>query len=343
MKISDIEISPIKVSIILLGILVAYFIGDFANSILAAFVIYVLSRRFLLHMVEKKKFNATLASLIIILITFVVFLLPLVLISLLLSSKINYIVNNYSTFLNTIHDQLQVFLDKYGIELNTSDILQKTAGYITKYAPNLLNATANTVTQLVIMYFTLYYMLKENLKFEKWVLSFSPFSLTKTHLLIVELKNNIYGSSIGIPVLGIVQAIIALIGYLIFGVEQPFLWAILTGLFSVVPIVGTTIIWLPVSLYLIITGDPLQGSGLLIYSILIITNIDNVVRFLLLKKYGDIHPLITIFGLILGIRLFGFLGIILGPLVLSYLFLLIKFYKKDEEIVNVNIGESNNN
>ncbi len=65
MKISDIEISPIKVSIILLGILVAYFIGDFANSILAAFVIYVLSRRFLLHMVEKKKFNATLASLII--------------------------------------------------------------------------------------------------------------------------------------------------------------------------------------------------------------------------------------------------------------------------------------
>jgi predicted PurR-regulated permease PerM len=67
------------------------------------------------------------------------------------------------------------------------------------------------------------------------------------------------------------------------------------------------------------------------------------VRFLLLKKYGDIHPLITIFGLILGIRLFGFLGIILGPLVLSYLFLLIKFYKKDEEIVNVNIGESNNN
>ena len=59
----------------------------------------------------------------------------------------------------------------------------------------------------------------------------------------------------------------------------------------------------------------------------------------LIEKYGDIHPLITIFGLILGIRLFGFLGIILGPLVLSYLFLLIKFYKKDEEIVVENTIE----
>lgn len=330
MKFSEIQIDPIKISILVLSLLIIYYLGDFSNTILASLVIYILSRPMLFYLIDKRKMKPILATILIISLSVIIFLLPLTLISLLLSSKINYIVNNYSAFLAAIQEQLQVFLSTYKIQINTGEIIQKAASFLGDFAPKLVNATANTITQLTIMYFCLFFMLKDNRKFESWILSFSPFSKTKTHMLLLELKSNIYGSSIGIPVLGIVQAIVALIGYLIFGVDEPLLWAILTGLFSVIPIVGTTIIWLPVSLYLIITGDPIQGTGLLAYSVLIITNVDNVVRFLLLKKYGDIHPLITIFGLILGLRLFGFLGIILGPLVLSYLFLLLDFTKFKE-------------
>lgn len=330
MKIADLEINPIKISILILGLIIAYYLGDFANSIIASIVIYVLCRPMLLFFINKRKMKPTIATLIILLITFIVFLLPLTLITVLLSSKINYLVNNYAIFLETINVKLQTIFTLYHIELNTNDLLQKSASFISKFVPDILNATASTVTQIVIIYFTLFFMLKENIKFEKWILTFSPFTGKNTTILLDELKNNIYSNSIGIPVIGVIQAIVALIGYLIFGVDEPFLWAILTGLFSVIPIVGTTIIWLPLSLYLIISGDPIQGTGLLIYSAAIITNIDNVARFLILKKYGDVHPLITVFGVILGLRLFGFLGIILGPLVLSYLFLMIKMYQQEQ-------------
>ncbi len=330
MKLTDFEINPIKISILLLGLFIAYYLGDFANSILASIVIYVLCRPLLIYFIHKKKYKPTLASLLILLITVVVFLIPLTLIAVLLGSKINYLINNYAIFLQTINEQLHTFLTQYKIDLNTNEMLQKTASFISTFVPDILNATAATVTQIVIIYFTLYFMFKENIRFEKWILSFSPFNKDNTFILLKELKDNIYSNSIGIPVIGVIQAIVALIGYLIFGVDEPFLWAILTGLFSVIPIVGTTIIWLPLSLYLIISGDPIQGSGLLIYSVAIITNIDNVARLLILKKYGDVHPLITVFGVILGLRVFGFLGIILGPLVLSYLFLMIKMYQVDQ-------------
>jgi len=330
MKITDIEINPIKISILVLGLFIAYFLGDFANSILASIIIYVLCRPLLVYFIHKKKYKPTFASLLILLITVVVFLIPLTLIAILLGSKVNYLVDNYAIFLQTINVQIHDILNQYKIDLNTNEILQKTASFISTFVPDIINTTAATVSQIVIIYFTLFFMFKENVRFEKWILSFSPYTKDYTFILLKELKDNIYSNSIGIPVIGIVQAIVALIGYLIFGVDEPILWAILTGLFSVIPIVGTTIIWLPLSLYLILSGDPIQGTGLLIYSAAIITNIDNVARFLILKKYGDVHPLITVFGVILGLRVFGFLGIILGPLVLSYLFLMIKMYQEEK-------------
>lgn len=327
MKLSEIEINPIKITLIIIVGLIAWYLGNYINSMLTAIIIYVLCRPLLMYLIDIRKWKSIWASLSIMLLTFVLFLLPLTLIGILLSSKINYVVHNYTSFLDVINQKVQLFLDQKNIDIQTGDILQRAASYIGKYAPDAINATASTVAQLSIMYFTLFYMLKENKNFEKWLLQFSPFSKVKTHLLLEEFNITIKSNSIGIPVIATVQAIVALIGYAIFGVDEPFLWAVLTGLFSVIPIVGTMIIWLPLSLYLVINGDPIQGSGLLLYSMIIITNIDNVVRFLLLKKLGDVHPLITVFGVILGLQLFGFMGIILGPLVLSYLFMLIKFYR----------------
>jgi predicted PurR-regulated permease PerM len=79
-----------------------------------------------------------------------------------------------------------------------------------------------------------------------------------------------------------------------------------------------------------VIGHTPQAIGLLLYSIIITTNVDNLVRLILQKKLADVHPLITIFGVILGIHLFGFIGIILGPLIISYFFILIEFYRKDK-------------
>jgi predicted PurR-regulated permease PerM len=90
---------------------------------------------------------------------------------------------------------------------------------------------------------------------------------------------------------------------------------------------GTGLVWLPLSAYLALTGDWANALGLFAYSLLILTNIDNLIRFVLQKKLADTHPLVTIFGVIIGLSLFGFMGIIFGPILLSGFILCFHIFK----------------
>ena len=165
--------------------------------------------------------------------------------------------------------------------------------------------------------------------FEDYVRRNLPFREVNIKLLLTELKSQTISNSIGIPVLAIFQAITAFIGYLLFGVSEAFFWAVITGLMSVLPVVGTTIVWIPLAVFLYVAGNQWQSIALLVYGSLIITNVDNVFRFVLQKKIGNTHPMITFFGVIIGLGLFGFVGIIFGPLLISYFLILLKIYRNE--------------
>jgi predicted PurR-regulated permease PerM len=139
----------------------------------------------------------------------------------------------------------------------------------------------------------------------------------------------IRANAIGIPILAIIQGVIATIGYAIFDVQEYGLWGFITGVCSLIPVVGTAIIWIPLTAYFFATGNNYDGIGLLVYSLVLITNIDYVARLTILKRFMDIHPLITIFGVIVGISLFGFWGVIFGPLLISYFIILVKIYTNE--------------
>jgi predicted PurR-regulated permease PerM len=112
-------------------------------------------------------------------------------------------------------------------------------------------------------------------------------------------------------------------------------WAILTGFGSVIPIVGTGIIWLPVSTYLFAIGHTWQGMAIIAWSGLIMGSMNNVIRFLLAKKMADVHPVITVLGIILGLQYLGITGLIFGPLIISYFIILLKIYYADyQNIIN---------
>jgi predicted PurR-regulated permease PerM len=96
-----------------------------------------------------------------------------------------------------------------------------------------------------------------------------------------------------------------------------------------IPIVGTGIVWVPLVVFLFAKGQTWQGVALGVYSIVILTNIDYVARLTILRKLGDVHPLITIFGIIVGLGIFGFVGLIFGPLLISYFIVLVKIYMNE--------------
>ena len=124
-----------------------------------------------------------------------------------------------------------------------------------------------------------------------------------------------------------------------FGVHDYVLWGFLSGVCSLIPIIGTGIIWVPLAAYFFATNNISAGIGLSIYAIVLITNVDYVARVTILKKLIDVHPLITIFGVIVGIGLFGFWGVIFGPLLFSYFIILVKIYA-NEFSVHTDIPDS---
>jgi predicted PurR-regulated permease PerM len=115
------------------------------------------------------------------------------------------------------------------------------------------------------------------------------------------------------------------------------MWGFLTGIFAFFPIIGTMMIWVPLVVYLFSQGMNVQASGLMIYSLIITGNVDYLARVTLMKKIGNVHPLITIFGVIIGLQLFGFMGFIFGPLIFSYFIVLIKIYAHEFVDPNKNI------
>ena len=133
-------------------------------------------------------------------------------------------------------------------------------------------------------------------------------------------------NALGIPIICIIQGLFAALGYWIFGIEDWGLWGFFTGLFAFFPLVGTMIIWVPIVIYMYANGLDWPATGLMLYSFIVTGNVDYAARITLMKKIGDVHPVITVLGVIVGLNLFGFIGLVFGPLLVSYFLVLVKIY-----------------
>lgn len=172
-------------------------------------------------------------------------------------------------------------------------------------------------------------MLEKPRLFERLVKSSAPLKKSNVNLLGEKIQKMVIANAIGIPVVAIGQGIIALIGYLIFDAPSAILLFALTVIASMIPIVGAAIVYLPVCIFMIASGNTGTGLGLAVYCVVVVGLTDNLLRFTLLKKLENIHPLNTVFGIILGLNIFGFMGLIFGPILISITIMLIQVYRDE--------------
>lgn len=312
--------------IILLAVLLLQQLYIFLPGFLGAITLYILFRESYYGLTIKKKWNKTLTAIGFILVSIIAIAIPLYFSIMLLTDKVSALVSNPMELIMDAKIVGQKIYDKTGFQILSEENIAAFQKKATTIVPAILNSSANLLSNFAIMFFLLYFLLKSGRETEKFLDRFIPLKDENINLLGNETKNMVKANAIGIPVLAIIQGIIAAIGYWIFGVKDFMLWGFLTGICSMIPVVGTAIIWVPLVLYLYAINKPGPALGLLIYAAVIITNIDYVARLTILKKLMDVHPLITIFGVIVGIGLFGFWGVIFGPLFISYFIVLVKIY-----------------
>jgi len=314
-----------------IGIVLIWQLQYFIPGFLGAITLYILLRQYFFNLTIRRRWKKWIAAVTLIFTCVFVIIVPVWLLVELLIPKFNYAVA-HSGELVSQGNKLIAWIEAYLPRLNIDDRqlqegIQKIAMIVPSFLTATLNATTSVMINILTAFFILYFMLLSGRDMERKIVRLLPLKEENKDSLWAETRNMVVSNAIGIPVLMLCQCVIAVIGYWIFGVPQALIWGVLTGVASILPMVGTMIVWVPICIVVIAGGRVGMGIGLALYCAVVVSNIDNVLRFSILKKIGDVHPLITVFGVIVGLQLFGVMGLIFGPLLLAYFILLIKIYR----------------
>jgi len=298
----------------------------FLPGFMGALTFYILGRERFFRLTEKKSMKPGLTAALIILVFFILIASPLYYAIVLVTPRISNVFSHADELFIGIKALAEKLKNITGQDILSIENVASLQSNLGNYIPTFLNSTATILSNLVVMFFVLYFMFTGGRKMEAVVLGFIPLHEESIKALAAETKNMVKANAIGIPLISVIQGITAFIGYKIFGLNDALMWGFLTGVFAFFPIIGTMMIWVPLVIYLFSQGLNIEASGLMIYSLIVTGNVDYLARVTLMKKIGNVHPLITIFGVIIGLQLFGFMGFIFGPLIFSYFIVLVKIY-----------------
>ncbi len=306
-------------------IFLAYASYHFISAFFGALIVFVISKPFYTWLV-KKKFKKSVAASIIIILTLLIIIIPLFFVVQGIVQQVTVLpqtVRNLDTFIDTIDQYLP-----FNLSIDRDQIIQK----IVPTVENLLNPIlANGVTILanvILFYFLLYYLLINDDKFVRKLKGVMPFTETNKTKVVNKFKDITKSTIIGSLLIALIQGGMLAIGFYALGIHGALFWGFVTALLSFVPVIGSPVIWGPAVIFFLVEGTITKAVILLIWGFLI-TLVDNFIRPYTNKKYGAIHPLISVFGVFIGIAQFGFMGIFIGPLLVAYFLLFWEIYKEE--------------
>lgn len=210
------------------------------------------------------------------------------------------------------------------VHLNVEDLratsqlkLKELSNLIINKAQQLLIDLPSSFANFFITLFTTFFLLRDGKTFGNLLRNLLPLSKNEIEYYFDNLKKVVYVTFIGVLLTAVVQGLIAFISFYFIGVGSSVILGLLVALASLVPVVGSALVWVPVAIYLIITGFVLKGLLVIIVGVFFISFVDNFVRPIFLHQYLSLHLLLTFFSLFGGIKAFGFIGIFLGPIIIS--------------------------
>ncbi|SCX87452.1 Predicted PurR-regulated permease PerM [Nonlabens sp. Hel1_33_55] len=310
------------------AVLIIYEMLPYLGGVLAAVTLYVLlvpAQRFF----EEKGWKPWVAATLLLVVSVIVILLPVAGLGLLFTSQIKDAVANSDQITEQIRTQIRQIEDYVGFDVVPAIDGEQVKSTLSYVFSNFADSSLTVFIAVGVMFFLLYYMLIERKTWQNATLRYLPLKKKNIKAIGKESIDLVKSNALAIPLVAIMQGIVALIGYYIFGVDNPFFWFGVTVIGSMIPFVGTALGIAPVVILLLAQGETESAIGILIYGAVVVGSTDNLFRLIVQKKLADIHPLITLIGVVVGVPLFGFIGLIFGPLLISLFLLLIKIYKKE--------------
>ncbi len=314
--------------ILLMGTLIFREMLPYLSGVLGAITIYVLMRKWMVKLV-KRGWNPDLAAALLMLASFIGILVPVTGIVLMLGNKIGAAVQNSEKVVKATKDQLGQIESEIGYDLTSQIDAGAVSSWLSSNLQSFAGGTFNMFIAIGLMYFMLYYMFTNRRELRESLQDYIPIDKDNLKIIGDESQAMVRSNALGIPLVALAQGIIALIGFFIFGIKDPFFWFVIVTIGSMIPFVGTLLGILPVFILTLSAGDTYQAWGILLYGFVVVGSTDNIIRLYLLRKLDNVHPLITLIGVIVGVPLFGFIGLIFGPLLISLFLIVLRIYRKE--------------
>ncbi len=298
-------------------------------GLLLAYVFHPVYKRLLRVFREKNTTALVMCLLILLLIIIPIwFLVPVVVKQVFdfysYTQKINLVNIIKETFPSLFTSE--TFTREFGTALN--NFISKAANLVLSGFSDILVNIPVIIIQMVVVLFVFFFALRDAEKLGEYMKSLSPFNKDLEENLAKQFQDITFGVIYGQIVVGVIQGALTGIGLAIFGVPHVLLLTGIAMLAATIPFIGAWLIWFPAAILLIASGDVTPGVGLLIYGVVFVSWIDNIIRPYIISKRARIHSVVVFVGMIGGLIIFGVLGIFLGPLILSYLLILIDLYKQ---------------
>jgi predicted PurR-regulated permease PerM len=223
-----------------------------------------------------------------------------------------------------------------GIEIgpfNLGEQVARAGGTITASASRvilgLLGGAASATLNLVIAMLGLYYLLLSADSVWRALKRYLPFTDEDSEELRLKFYEVTNATVVGVVAVSCMQGTLVGLAFAVLGLPNAVVWGTVTAVASVLPLVGSALVWVPGALTLLAQGDVGRGVGLAIFGVVVVSNVDNVFRPLVLRAVGNLHPLTTLLGAFAGVQYFGLIGILLGPLGITWFFELLVIYDRE--------------
>ena len=314
------------VVLLVLGVLVLLGLLNYLSAFLGAGILYVALRPWFAALVHRRGWNRQLVAALLLLFTIVVLMIPFYVLSMMLVERLRDIGQYTSQVLAVVHRLERLTGYAFTSEQNVRAMLGQLASHVSRWLPTLAGSILHFIFVMALLLFTLYYMFVQEEAFLHHLRRFLPFRPDTLDKLQESLQNNVKANVVGQVLISLVQGVLTGLLLLVFGVPDPLFWGAIGFFMAFIPVLGTPLVWGPAALYQFAHGHTGQGVGILLVGAVVVMNVDNLLRIVLARHIGNVHPLVTLAGVTLGIILFGILGLVIGPLLLSYLGVLLQVF-----------------
>lgn len=278
--------------------------------------------------------NETLAALIATFIVVILIVLPLLFISTIFVRELASFYQNLGAgqdltiehYLNTLENTVALYIPEF--QVNLTEQLKQSAGWFVSNLGSIFAGTLSTIFIILISLIGSFYFFRDGKELLKVILKISPLPDKEDTVIFSRLAKAVRSVATGVLLLSLIQGVLAAIGFTLFGIERGVLWGAIAAILAMLPGVGTVTIMIPAVAYLFITSSAFAAIGLAIWAIIMVVVIDNMLGPYLMSRGNNMHPFLMMLSVLGGISMFGPIGFIVGPVIVTLFVVLLEIYNQ---------------